>query len=100
MAEKFKNFFINNIPRQQNAHAYVLASLAAFLALPAGVAEKVLIYSHDLCYPRSAFEDNQKPAGDHQVKEALETLAGLELRDWWFPYIDYALYNILSDDLK
>jgi len=37
---------------------------------------------------------------DHQVKEALETLAGLELRDWWFPYIDYALYNILSDDLK
>ena len=31
--ERFKNFYINRVPRQQNAHADALASLAAFLAL-------------------------------------------------------------------
>jgi len=25
-------------------------------------------------------------------------LAGLEFRDWQFPYIDYALYDILPND--
>jgi len=37
MAEKFENFYIDHVPRQQNAHADALASLAALLALPAGV---------------------------------------------------------------
>ena len=37
----------------KNAHADALESLAAFLALPAGVVEKILIYSHDLYCPRS-----------------------------------------------
>jgi len=58
MAERFKNFYINHVPRQQNAHANVLASLAASLALLAGATEKVLVYSHDLYYPRFTFEDN------------------------------------------
>ena len=44
--------------------------------------QKVLVYNHDLYCPRSAFEDNQKPTGDLQVKEALETLTVPELRDW------------------
>jgi len=43
MAERFKNFFIDHVPRQQNAHADALASLAASLALPAGVVEKILV---------------------------------------------------------
>jgi len=29
MAEEFKNFYINHVPRQQNAHADALASLVA-----------------------------------------------------------------------
>ena len=41
MAEKFENFYIDHIPRQQNANA--LASLAASLALPAGATERVLV---------------------------------------------------------
>ena len=91
MTEKFRNFYIDHVPRQQNAHADALASLAASLALPAGAVEKVLIYSHDLYCPRFIFKDNQKPTRYLQVKEALKTSTGPELRDWRFPYIDYAL---------
>jgi len=45
-------------------------------------------------------ENDQIPAGNLQVEEILETLAGPELRDWRFLYIDYALYGILPDDPK
>ena len=100
MAERFKNVFIDHVPRQQNAHADALASLAASLALPAGVVEKILVYGHDLYCPRIAFEDHQKPIGDCQVKKALESSIGSEHRDWRFPYIDYVLYGILPDDTK
>jgi len=96
----FRNFFIDHIPRQQNVHADALASLAASLALPARVVEKILVYSHDLYCPRFAYEDHQKPTGDCQVKEALETSTGPELKDWRFSYIDYALYDILPENPK
>jgi len=86
MAERFENFYIDHVPRQQNAHADALASLAALLALSTRLVEKILIYSHDLFYPRVTFEDRQRLTGDYQAKEALETLAGPELRDWRFPY--------------
>ena len=82
MAERFRNFYIDHVPRQQNAHADALASLAASLALPPGVVEKIFVYSHDLYCPRFAFEDNQMPTRDLQVKKALETSIGTELRDW------------------
>jgi len=81
MTKRFGNFYIDHVPREQNTHADALAFLAAFLALPAGAAEKVLVYSHDLYCPRFALEDNQKPIGNLQVIEALETSAGPELRD-------------------
>ena len=69
MAEKFRNFYIDHVPRQQNAHADALASLADSLALPAGVVDKIFVYSHDLYCPRIAFEDHQKPTGDGQAKK-------------------------------
>ena len=81
MAEKFENFYIDHVPRQQNAYADALASLATSLALPARVIEKILVYSHDLYCPRIIFEDHQKPTGDCQAKEALETSTGPELKD-------------------
>ena len=74
-------------------------SLATSLALPAGVVEKIFVHSHDL-YCKIAPEDYQEPTGDCQVKEALESSAGPEPRDWRFPYIDYALYGIHPDDPK
>jgi len=59
-----------------------LASLTASFALPAGAAEKILVYSYDLYCPRFAFEDNQKPIRDLQIKEILEISTGPERRDW------------------
>ena len=54
MAERFRNFYIEHVPLQQNTHADALASLTASLALLVGVAEKVLVYSHDLYCPKFA----------------------------------------------
>ena len=67
MAERFRNFYIDHVPCQQNAHADELASLTASLALPAGVAEKVLVYSHDLYCPKLAIEDDQIPVRNLEV---------------------------------
>ena len=100
MAEKFKSFYIDHVPRQQNAHANTLASLAASLTLPAGVIERVLIYSRDLYCCKFTLEDSKTPRGDFQVKEVLETLTSLEPRDWRLPYIDFILCSILPGDPK
>jgi len=100
MAERFKSFYVDHVPRQQNTHADALASLAASLALPARAAEKVLVYNHDLYCPRFVLEDDQISAGNLQVKEILETSASPELRDWRFLYINYVLYGILLGDPK
>ena len=48
MAERFKNFYIDHVPCQQNAHADALVSLAAFIGLPAGAIKRLLIYSREL----------------------------------------------------
>ena len=61
MAEKFKSFYINHVPRQQNAYADALASLATSLAFPSRATEKVLIHSHNLYYLKFALEDNKTP---------------------------------------
>ena len=100
MAKRFTNFYIDHVPRKQNAHADALASLAASLALPAGAVEKIFVYSHDLYCPRIVPEDYTEPTGDCQGKEALESSAGPEPRDCRFPYIDYVLYDILPEDTK
>ena len=81
MAERFRNFYIDHVPRQQNAHADALASLATFFPHPSRAAEKVLIYSHDLYCLKLILEDDQTPIGNLQVKEALEISVGPELRD-------------------
>jgi len=59
MAEKFENFYIDNVLHQQNAHADALTSLAASLALPSGAMERVLVYSRDLYYCNFALEDSR-----------------------------------------
>ena len=38
--------------------------------------------------------------GTFKSKKTLETSAGSELKDWRFPYIDYAFYGILPNDPK
>jgi len=100
MAEKFENFYIDHISRQQNAHANALTSLTASLALPAGVTEIVLVCSHDLYCCIFVLEDRRTPRGDLQVKEVLEASTSLELRDWHFPYTDFILYGIFPNNHK
>ena len=100
MAEKFENFYIDHVPHQQNAHADVLTSLAASLALPTGAKERVLVCSHDLYYCKFALENSKTPRRDFQVKEVLETSTSLQPRDWRFSNIDFILYDILADDPK
>ena len=81
MAEKFKNFCIDHVPRQQNVLADAMASLAASLALPAEATERVLVYSRDLYSCKFTHEDSKTSKGDLQVKEVLETSTCLEPRD-------------------
>ena len=81
MAEGFTSFYIDHVPRRQNAHADALASLAASLALPAGAMEKIFVYSHDLYCPRIALKHYQESKGEYQGKEALELSTGPELKD-------------------
>src|SRR3954469_20569898 len=56
LAQKFKNFDVEHLPRRQNAHADALASLATSLALPPGATEKIWIYTHDLFCPDPPYE--------------------------------------------
>ena len=79
MAEKFRSFYINHVPWQRNAHANVLASLAALLALLAGSTEKILVHSRDLYYPKFVLEDTETLEGDLQVKKVLETSTSSEV---------------------
>ena len=81
MVEKFKNFYSDHVPRQQNAHVDALASLTASLALSVGATERVFVYIHDLYCCKFALEDSKAPRGDLQVKEILETSISLEPRD-------------------
>jgi len=81
MAEKFKNFYIDHVPCQENAHPDALASLPASLALPARAEERVLVYSQDLYCCKFTLEDSKTIRGDLQVKEAHETSTSLKSRD-------------------
>ena len=81
MAEKFKSFNIDHVPRRQNAHAYVLASLAVSLALPAWTTEKILVQNRDLYCLKFAHKEVKLLKGNLQVKEVFETSTGPEPRD-------------------
>jgi len=74
IAEKFKNFYIDHVPHQQNAHVDAMASLSTSLALSARAAERVLVYNHDLYCCKFALEDSKTLRGGLQVIEVLETL--------------------------
>jgi len=69
MAEKFKSFFIDYVPQQQNAHADALASHATSLSLPIGAEERVFVYSRDLYCCKFVFEGSKTLRGDLQVKK-------------------------------
>ena len=73
MTEKFKSFYNNHVPEQQNAHADVLTSLAASFAFPARMTEEILVHSHDLYCLKFTLEENKTQKENFQVKEVFET---------------------------
>src|SRR4051812_38442375 len=94
LAQKFISFYVEHLPRQQNAHADALASLATSLALLPGTSEKIWICTHDFFCPDPPNEGIPLlPSA-----EALQNLADSVTRDWIFSFIDYCLFNILPDD--
>ena len=97
LAEKFEGFFIDHVPRRQNAHANALASLATSLALPAEMTEKVLVANRDLYCLGFSLEE-VKTITD--IMEILEISSGPEPRDWRFPYIDLSYMTYFRMTLK
>src|SRR3954471_8293417 len=75
-----KNFYMEHLPRRQNAHADALASLATSLAPPPGASEKIWIYTHDLFYPEPTYEGIPLLPN----AEAPQTSANSINRDWGF----------------
>ena len=69
MAERFRSFYLDLVPHQQNAHVDALASLAASLALPAGATEKVLVYNHDLYCSNSPLKMIKFQQGTFKLKK-------------------------------
>jgi len=90
MASSFDGFYIGHVARLQNTKADVLAALAATLALPTDATYHLIVAARRLFCPKYALETNKVHA----------ILTGFEPRDWRFSIIDYALHDILSDDLK
>jgi len=75
-------------------------NISRLLALPAGATERVFIYSRDLYCCKFALEDSKTPREDLQVNEVFGTSTSLKISDWWFPYIDFVIYDMLPDDPK
>jgi len=90
IANLFDGFYIGHESRFQNTKADALAALAGTLALPIDTTCHLTVATrHHVC-PKHVLETN----------EVFITSKDFELRDWRFPFIDYALYDILPDDPK
>ena len=88
LANSFDGFYISHIPRLKNTEADALASLAATLALPITATYGVKVTTRHLLDSKHNLD----------IKEVNTTSMDLEPRDWRFPFIDYALYDILPED--
>ena len=76
--------------RSQNTKDDTLATLASTLALPIDTTYHLTVATRHLVYPKHVLK----------TKEVHITSTDFEPRDWRFPLIDYALYDILPADPK
>jgi len=90
LATTFEGFYINHVSRLKNTKANYLAALAATLALPADTSYYLTVATRHLFCPKY----------DLEVSEVHTTSTNVEPRDWRFPIIDYALHDILPNDLR
>ena len=78
-AEKFKGFFIEYIPRAQNAYADALASLATSLALPPGAETTIPVTGRELYCFKIPMEES---SDETMTGEVCTTSMEFEARDW------------------
>jgi len=90
VANSFDGFYIGHVSRSQNIKTDALAALAATLALPINTTYHLTVANRHLVCPKQVLK----------IKEVHSISTDFEPRDWRFPLIDYALYDILSDDPK
>ena len=81
MAESFEEFFIEYIPRLQNAYADALAALAVSLAQPPETELLVTVRTHQLCIPIYDMDIEEEDDGNINVKEVNSTQIGSKSRD-------------------
>lgn len=99
-AEKFTGFYIDFISRKDNTHAEAVASLVATLALSPKLKQKVLVTSRTLYHPKEALVIKNDVKQILKNKTLYETSTSMELRDWWFPFVDFVLYDTFPKDPK
>ena len=90
MANLFDGFYIGHMSRSKNTKVDALAALATTLALPIDTTYHLTVATWHLVCPKYVLE----------TKDVYVTSMDFEPRDWWFPFIDYALHDILPDDPK
>jgi len=90
MANSFDGFYIGHVASFQNTKVDALAWLVATLVLYINATYHLTVATRCLVCPKHVLETN----------EVHVTSLGFKSRDWWFPFIDYALYDILPDDPK
>ncbi|XP_020254169.1 uncharacterized protein LOC109831246 [Asparagus officinalis] len=86
----FEIFCIEHVLRSKNTHADALASLAANLAQPLGMTQRVTVASRRLFRSEDVLEVNTTHLAPSQPGS----------KDWRFPIIDCVLYGILPEDVR
>ena len=90
MANLFNGFYISHVFRSQNTTADALAALATTLALPVDTKYHLTVTTRHLICSKHML----------RTKEVYNISTDLELRDWRFFLIDYALHGLLWMTLK
>ena len=88
-SNSFDGFYIGHVSHFQNTKADALAVLAATLALPIDTTYHLTVATRRLVCPKHVLKTNE-----------VHATLGFELRDWCFPFIDFALHDILLDNPK
>ena len=78
MADSFEEFFIEYIPRLQNAYADALAALAVSLAQPPETELLVTVRMHQLCIPIYNMDIKEEDDRNISAKEVNSTQIGSE----------------------
>lgn len=86
--------------QKDNTYANTLPSLVATFALPPKIEQKISIDGQSSYHPKQVQEINNDNKPGPRSKMVCETSSSLEPKDWRFPFIDFLLYGILSENPK